>query len=626
MLNWSHSQDDFLLIDYDFIFFGFKMKNSSFQTSKLLHKILQSTTSSISDKKELVNLAKIISMREYLLTEHSMNVELGGRSSFNFESFDVFLNEFLKREDVRDFLSPNSQQKSSNERAFLIEKALEPYFLINFPTLCQKSAAWNIILDSGVRFYKWAQVISQKNEELSEEETDSLEKIQTLWKTVEPKLLQKFATKPQGSRVLTNFLNHGQMDEAKTWIDAGAKISSDDKIQKKLQHEILFGRDFELTGWRNKNLSSLTELAGRRANIYELAVTCGLKKPDASFFPLGFVSYLQAGVLTLLQPYFRPIMTSAISVKHWIGLDTYGWDKSYAPSKKKPLEWIRTQGLDEETLKEGLQLFFNQFSEHLQENSHLCYLKNKKLDRLIDLAYQHNIQLDNINNQDERLVSFAITHGASVESLDKLLKMKAIFYSPNTGPCILERMFDPKKPKSLDLIQKVLDLAVQRHGIGALQAIIETKKEGVNLLHLAGRALNVEAMEYFLNQGLDVNAKDDQGNTPFHYIARRYAAGTEKRVTEMVELLHRHGLDWNVKNKTDKTGLMVMSKNGKLDNILQVIKLEPSLFSAQDKEGKTLMDWVSNREEDDITLIGREGLNLSVGGEGVRGSTPKKRI
>lgn len=61
--------------------------------------------------------------------------------------------------------------------------------------------------------------------------------------------------------------------------------------------------------------------------------------------------------------------------------------------------------------------------------------------------------------------------------------------------------------------------------------------------------VSVEQVDILINHGADVNAQDDNGDTPLHvlhYNARKYSGPIAKR------LLH-HGADPHIKNKRNET-------------------------------------------------------------------------
>ena len=78
------------------------------------------------------------------------------------------------------------------------------------------------------------------------------------------------------------------------------------------------------------------------------------------------------------------------------------------------------------------------------------------------------------------------------------------------------------------------------------QAVL--KKAGVYNLHDAASKNAYEATAVLLNQGADVNAKDNFGRTPLHYAA-------EKNASAMVEVLLKQGADVNAKDNLDRTPL-----------------------------------------------------------------------
>jgi len=67
-------------------------------------------------------------------------------------------------------------------------------------------------------------------------------------------------------------------------------------------------------------------------------------------------------------------------------------------------------------------------------------------------------------------------------------------------------------------------------------------------IHQAGREGNIEAVKYHLAAGTDVNAKDEEGETPLHLAA----GGCRK---EVIELLIEKGADVNAQGVGGMTPL-----------------------------------------------------------------------
>ena len=75
------------------------------------------------------------------------------------------------------------------------------------------------------------------------------------------------------------------------------------------------------------------------------------------------------------------------------------------------------------------------------------------------------------------------------------------------------------------------------------------KAPDISILNAVNRG-NVEAVRQHIAAGTDLNAKDDEGNTPLHFVETK----------ECVELLIAKGADINAKNERDETPLDIVKK------------------------------------------------------------------
>lgn len=80
-------------------------------------------------------------------------------------------------------------------------------------------------------------------------------------------------------------------------------------------------------------------------------------------------------------------------------------------------------------------------------------------------------------------------------------------------------------------------------------------------LHYAAYCGDLDALLYFLEGGLAVNAIDaDRGYTPAHWLADMAATGGPR--VEMLKALVRHGADINLKTPDGTTVLMLAREAG----------------------------------------------------------------
>ena len=109
------------------------------------------------------------------------------------------------------------------------------------------------------------------------------------------------------------------------------------------------------------------------------------------------------------------------------------------------------------------------------------------------------------------------------------------------------------------------------------QAVL--KKAGVYNLHDAASKNAYEAAAVLLNQGADVNTKDNLGRTPLHYAAEKNASAT-------AEMLLKQGADANAKDKDGFTPLHFTAV-ANASATAEVLLKRGADANAKDKDGFT---------------------------------------
>jgi len=99
----------------------------------------------------------------------------------------------------------------------------------------------------------------------------------------------------------------------------------------------------------------------------------------------------------------------------------------------------------------------------------------------------------------------------------------------------------------------------------AIFAEASTKDKNVQLVQAAERG-NLTDVQNALNNGADVNAKDDRGLTAL--MRASYGGYTNGSYAEIVKLLLAKGADINVKNSKGKTALMIAKDKSKTEIVV----------------------------------------------------------
>ncbi|KAL7303046.1 hypothetical protein TKK_0004264 [Trichogramma kaykai] len=138
-------------------------------------------------------------------------------------------------------------------------------------------------------------------------------------------------------------------------------------------------------------------------------------------------------------------------------------------------------------------------------------------------------------------------------------------------------------------------------------------EEGLTPLHLINDDLTAEVFFKFVDdryQPLQVNARDEDGDTPLHVALQRYNIKT-------AELLLKRGADPNLGNEKGATPLHYISANDDVTKMKLFFKMNDELnlpvhTDARDKFGRTPLQWaVLNYSPDCIDVLLDHGADLS---------------
>jgi len=77
----------------------------------------------------------------------------------------------------------------------------------------------------------------------------------------------------------------------------------------------------------------------------------------------------------------------------------------------------------------------------------------------------------------------------------------------------------------------------------------------------------ITTIEKILNDGIDINSKNENGNTPLTYILEKYPYGMDNDIFQIIKLLVDHGADIHLSNNKNQTPLILASMTGGVDLI-----------------------------------------------------------
>jgi hypothetical protein len=150
---------------------------------------------------------------------------------------------------------------------------------------------------------------------------------------------------------------------------------------------------------------------------------------------------------------------------------------------------------------------------------------------------------------------------------------------------------------SEDHRNELLILAARHGQVEAMGVLIEagasptaTDKRGRTPLMSAVQSHNAEAIQYLIENGADVNARDQRQGT-----ALLRAAGTFGDI-ETVQVLLSAGADVNVQDKNGMTPLMWAARWGDSQRVEALVKAGAKV-TARDKNGRDALDWARDQGE-----------------------------
>ena len=162
-------------------------------------------------------------------------------------------------------------------------------------------------------------------------------------------------------------------------------------------------------------------------------------------------------------------------------------------------------------------------------------------------------------------------------------------------------------------------------------------------IEVAAELGNIEAVKQHLDDGTEVNAKDENGLTPLHFAKTKEIADlliskgadvnakeAKNRITplhwaawrgrkEIAELLIAKGADLNTKNKDGGTPLHNAAWKGHVE-IAKLLIVKNADVNAKDVEGQTPLDWAEEEKHKEIADLlrkhgGKTGEELKAEGK-----------
>ncbi len=138
-----------------------------------------------------------------------------------------------------------------------------------------------------------------------------------------------------------------------------------------------------------------------------------------------------------------------------------------------------------------------------------------------------------------------------------------------------------------DLIQLAEegDLAAIKQAISTGADIVKTGPAGILPLHAAARHGKSEVVQFLLEAGTPIDARDEDGWTPLLF-------ATSEGHLEVFKILQAEGADLNAVDNNGFTALLMAASNENLDMMRYLLDVEEVDLSARDNEDRTAYDLV----------------------------------
>lgn len=166
----------------------------------------------------------------------------------------------------------------------------------------------------------------------------------------------------------------------------------------------------------------------------------------------------------------------------------------------------------------------------------------------------------------------------------------------------------------------------------------QNRFDGETPLHLAVKEKNLNIISLLCKAGANVNVKDNFGNTPLHFAARKIIAkeqrfyhGDYEVDQETVELLVNAGANVNEKNNSGTTPLHIAVKlshgNSYLDKgsqkwLIKFLINSKANVNAQDNDGNTPLHFARDKDIARVLILNKAKIFL----ENAEGKTPRDLV
>jgi hypothetical protein len=121
---------------------------------------------------------------------------------------------------------------------------------------------------------------------------------------------------------------------------------------------------------------------------------------------------------------------------------------------------------------------------------------------------------------------------------------------------------------------------------------VATDNNGSNYLHDHTNTISAEEFQYQIDSGIDLNSKNNQGDTILHILAKTKLEDRHEDYSTIIDTLINSGINLNIQNNEGETALHCAIKNNGLSNDAQKLINSDMNFTIRDNKNMTAMDYV----------------------------------
>ena len=160
-----------------------------------------------------------------------------------------------------------------------------------------------------------------------------------------------------------------------------------------------------------------------------------------------------------------------------------------------------------------------------------------------------------------------------------------------------------------------------------IQNVLNKKNsQGATVMHYLAKNRDLNSLCYLKSQGADLLCVDNEEETLIHWMMKTYSKKYEHTFLPLLLWLVENGVDCNAKNNKGVLAIQKLSRKGSLESILSSIDVFGiESFKVQNNHGKTAMDMLKIRKDQDEINPVIEKINLNSMLPLNEQNTPKKR-